>query len=63
MHSGRPLSSKSYQKLTPDPNITSEFKRNDHGKFNTTQVMHLICHGVMNSPINFSPPDILVYVI
>ena len=60
--SGRPVLRKSYQRLTPDPKITSESNRKDQGKFNTTQVVHLICHGVHELPINFSPPDILVYV-
>ena len=42
--------SKSYQRLTPDPKITSESNRKDHGKFNTIQVVHLICHGVHELP-------------
>ena len=62
MSSGRPVLSKSYQRLTPDPNITSESNRKDQGKFNTTQVVHLICHGVHELPISFSPLDILLYV-
>jgi len=48
--SGRPVLSKSYQRLTPDPKITSESKRSDQGKFNTTQVVHLTCHGVHELP-------------
>ena len=49
--SGRPVLSKSYQRLTPpDPKITSESNRKDQGKFNTTQAMHLICHGVHELP-------------
>ena len=60
--SGRPVLSKSYQRLTPDPKITSESNRKDQGKFNTTQAVHLICYGVHELPISFSPPDILVYV-
>jgi len=37
---------KSYQRLTPDPKITRESKIKGRVKFNTTQVVHLICHGV-----------------
>ena len=44
--SGRPALSKFYQRLTLDPKITSESNRKDQGKFNTTQVVHLTCHGV-----------------
>ena len=43
---GRPVLSKFYQRLTSDPKITSESNRKDQGKFNTTQVVYLICHGV-----------------
>jgi len=48
--SGRLVLSKSYQRLTPDPKITSESNKKDQGKFNTTQVVHLICHGVHELP-------------
>ena len=48
--SGRPVLSKSYQRLTPDPKITSESNRKDQSKFNTTQAVHLICHGVHELP-------------
>jgi len=48
--SERPVLSKSYQRLTPDPKITSESNKKDQGKFNTTQVMHLIFHGVHELP-------------
>ena len=48
--SGRPVLSKAYQRLTPDAKITSESKRKDEGKFNATQVVHLICHGVHELP-------------
>jgi len=44
--SGRPVLSKSYQRLTPDPKIISESNKKDQGKFNTTKVVHLICHDV-----------------
>ena len=47
---GRPVLSKSYQRLTPDPKITSKSNRNDQGKFNTTQTVHLICHAVHELP-------------
>jgi len=40
--SGKPVLSKSYQRLTPDPNINNESNRKDQGKFNTTQVVHLM---------------------
>ena len=62
MSSGRPVLSKSYQRLTPVPKITSESNRKDQGKFNTTQAVHPYVTVCMNSPISFSPPDILVYV-
>jgi len=66
MSSGRPVLSKSYQRLTPDPKMTSESNRKDQDKFNTTQTVHELPHQLltvrMNSPISFSPPDILVYV-
>ena len=48
--SGRSILSKFYQRLTPDPKITSESNKKDQGKFNTTQVVHLICHGVHELP-------------
>jgi len=48
--SGRPVLSKSYQILTPDPKITSESNKKDQGKFNTIQAVHLICHGVHELP-------------
>ena len=48
--SGRPVLSKSYQRLTPDPKITSVSKRKDQVKFNTTQVVHLISHGEHELP-------------
>ena len=44
--SRRPVLIKSYQRLTSDPKITNESNRKDQGKFNTTQTVHLICHGV-----------------
>ena len=60
--SGRLVLSKSYQRLTPDPKITNKSNIKDQGKFNTTQVVHFICHGVHELPFSSSPPDILVYV-
>ena len=50
MSSGRSVLSKFYQRLTPDPKITSESNKKDQDKFNTTQAMHLICHGVHELP-------------
>jgi len=48
--SGRPVLSESYQRLTLDPKITIESNRKDQGKFNTTQAVYLICHGVHELP-------------
>ena len=39
MPSRRLVLSKSYQRLTPDPKITSESKRKDKGEVNTTQAV------------------------
>ena len=48
--SGRRVLSKSYQRLTSNPKIISKSNRKDQGKFNTTQVVHLICHDVHELP-------------
>jgi len=51
-----------YQRLTPDPKITSEFKRKDQGKFKYPIPSVYMGPGVYELPLYFSPPDILVYM-
>ena len=48
--SGRPVLSKPYQRLTPDPKIISKSNIKDQGKFSTTQAVHLICHSMHELP-------------
>ena len=60
--SGRPVLSKSYQRLTPDPRLPS----NPTERIRVSSIQPKPCISYvtvcMNSPISFSPPDILVYV-
>ena len=60
--SERPVLSKSYQRVTPDPKITSESNIKDQGKFIQPKPCISYVTVCMNSPISFSPPDILIYV-
>ena len=62
--SGRSVLSKSYQRLTPDPKITIPTNPTERIRVSSIQPKPCISYVTvcMNSPISFSPPDILVYV-